>query len=136
MQQKKMSKRIVLMMTLLLNVAVMLGRPAYSKPIDILQPDGTTVTLVMHGDEFQSLTTTADGYTVVKGSDGFYRYAVKQGNVLAASAFVARNAEVREEIRASKEAKKDEFYTLILLMLSLPFNSAFEMPIKRKTCYH
>ena len=97
MQQKKMSKRIVLMMTLLLNVAVMLGRPAYSKPIDILQPDGTTVTLVMHGDEFQSFTTTADGYTVVKGSDGFYRYAVRQGHVLAASAFVARNAEVRQE---------------------------------------
>ena len=124
------------MMTLLLNVAVLSGRPAYSKPIDILQPDGTTVTLVMHGDEFQSFTTTADGYTVVKVSDGFYRYAVKQGNVLAASAFVARNAEVREEILLYNDAATAECYTLILLMLSLPFNSAFEMPIKRKTCYH
>ena len=84
-------------MSLLLNVAVMWGRPAYSKPVDILQPDGTTVTLVMHGDEFQSFTTTVDGYTVIKGSDGFYRYAVKQGNVLTASALVARNAEARQE---------------------------------------
>ena len=92
-----MSKRLVLIMSLLLNVAVMWGRPAYSKPVDILQPDGTTVTLVMHGDEFQSFTTTVDGYTVIKGSDGFYRYAVKQGNVLTASALVARNAEVRQE---------------------------------------
>ncbi len=84
-------------MSLLLNVAVMWGRPAYSKPVDILQPDGTTVTLVMHGDEFQSFTTTVDGYTVIKGSDGFYRYAVKKGNVMEASALVARNAEARQE---------------------------------------
>ena len=91
MQQKKMSKRIVLMMTLLLNVAVMLGRPAYSKPIDILQPDGTTVTLVMHGDEFQSFTTTADGYTVVKGSDGFYRYAEKNADKCIVFPFVAES---------------------------------------------
>ena len=68
-----MSKRLVLVMSLLLNVAVMWGRPAYSKPVDILQPDGTTVTLVMHGDEFQSFTTTVDGYTVIKGSDGLSR---------------------------------------------------------------
>lgn len=91
-----MKKRIkLLMMALLLNVAAVWARPGYSLPVDVLQPDGTRVTLQMHGDEFHSFMTTVDGYTVVKGDDGFYRYAVKHGDELRASAFVARNAELR-----------------------------------------
>jgi len=60
-------KRItILMMTMLLGVASLCARPAYSKPVDVRQPDGTMVTLLMRGDEFLSFTTTVDGYTVVK----------------------------------------------------------------------
>ena len=54
------------MMTMLLGVASLCARPAYSKPVDVRQPDGTMVTLLMRGDEFLSFTTTVDGYTVVK----------------------------------------------------------------------
>ena len=74
-----MKKRLsILMMTLLLGTASLWARPGYSKPVDVLQPDGTTVTLLMHGDEFLSYMTTTDGYTVVKGDNGFYCYAEKQ----------------------------------------------------------
>ena len=86
----------LLMMALLLNVAAVWARPGYSKPVDVYQPDGTTVTLLMHGDEFHSFMTTADGYTVIRCDDGYYRYAVKQGDRLKASAFVAKNAEQRD----------------------------------------
>ena len=42
------------------------------------QPDGSTVTLIRHGDEFLHWTTMADGKTVVaRNRDGFYRPSVR-----------------------------------------------------------
>ena len=83
------------MMTMLLGTASLWARPGYSKPLDVLQPNGTTVTLLMHGDEFLSYMTTTDGYTVVKGDDGYYRYAEKQNGTLRATAIVAKNSTER-----------------------------------------
>ena len=83
------------MMTMLLGTAALWARPGYNKPVDVVQPDGTTVTLLMHGDEFLSYMTTTDGYTVVKGANGFYCYAEKQGGTLKATAMVAKNAAER-----------------------------------------
>lgn len=91
-----MKRLSILMLVMLLGVASLWARPGYTKPVDVLQPDGTTVTLLMHGDEFQSFMTTIDGYTVIKGDDGFYRYAVKEDNQLKASPFIAKNAEQRK----------------------------------------
>jgi len=88
-------KFILLLSVLLLKATVAWARPAYSKPVDVYQPDGTTVTLQMHGDEFHSFITTVDGYTVIKCDDGYYRYAVNEGDKLVASSFVAKNAEQR-----------------------------------------
>ena len=104
-----MMKRItVLMMTVLLGAVSLWACPAYSKPVDVFQPDGTTVTLLMRGDEFQSFITTTDGYTVIKGADGFYRYAEKDGDRLKASAFVAHNAAERTaaELSFLSQSKK------------------------------
>ena len=47
---------------------------AYPYPITITQPDGTTITIQVHGDEFLNWTT-AGNRLVEKGSDGFYYYA-------------------------------------------------------------
>ena len=46
--------------------------PADPTPNPVTQPDGTTLTLQMHGDEFFHFTTTLDGYTVVKNKAGYY----------------------------------------------------------------
>ena len=59
--------------------------PADPTPIQVTQPDGTTVTVALHGDEFFHFTTTLDGYTVVKNAQGFYTYAMLDGDNLAAS---------------------------------------------------
>ena len=74
---------------------VVWGIPARPGQMKITQPDGTKLTIELHGDEYRHFTTTADGYTVVKADDGFYYYAVKNGTELAASQFVARDAENR-----------------------------------------
>ncbi len=95
---RNMKKRSVLMMMvlLLMQTITVWARPGYKVPVNVQQPDGTTVALVMQGDEFHSFMTTTDGYTVIKGDDGYYRYAVKQGDDLKASPFVAKDAERRQ----------------------------------------
>lgn len=65
---------------------------AYPHPRTIRQADGTSITIVGHGDEFQHYVTTTDGYTVVKGPDGIYRYAVLSDGRLKASAVKASDA--------------------------------------------
>ena len=49
--------------------------PACPDPKAITQPDGSTVTVILHGDEYYHFSTTTDGYTVMKNDKGFYTYA-------------------------------------------------------------
>ena len=69
--------------------------PADPTPIQVTQPDGTTVTVALHGDEFFHFTTTLDGYTVVKNAQGFYTYAMLDGDNLVSSGRIARDASQR-----------------------------------------
>lgn len=84
-------KKILIILGLITMIAPLrLGAVrSYPHPKTVRQPNGTTITLVGHGDEFNNYVTTTDGYTVVKGSDGNYRYAIKEGNRLKASAVMA-----------------------------------------------
>jgi hypothetical protein len=67
-----MKKRLsILMMTMLLGTASSMAVPAHKKPIQVTQPDGTTVTIKLHGDEWMHFNTTADGYSVVKNQQGY-----------------------------------------------------------------
>jgi M6 family metalloprotease-like protein len=65
--------------------------PADRTPIQVTQPDGTTLTITLHGDEFFHFTTTVDGYTVLKNSAGFYTYARLDGDRLVAGDRIARD---------------------------------------------
>ena len=89
-------KKIALFLMMMLGTVTSWARPGYTKPVDVLQPDGTTVTLLMRGDEYLSFMTTTDGYTVIKGDDGYYRYAVKAEEGLMATDFIAKNPEQRQ----------------------------------------
>ncbi len=91
-----MNRLFSICLLMLLGATSLWARPALSKPADVKQPDGTVITLCLHGDEFLSFSTTIDGYTVVKGADGFYRYAVKGADgQLVATSVIARNPEAR-----------------------------------------
>ena len=68
-----------------------LAVPADPTPATVTQPDGTTLTIVLHGDEFFNYLTTTDGYTVVKNKAGYYTYARLDGDRLVASNTVARD---------------------------------------------
>ena len=57
--------------------------PADPTPVKVTQPDGSTLTIKLHGDEFFHFTTTHDGYTVLKNNAGYYTYAqLSQGRLV------------------------------------------------------
>ena len=53
--------------------------PAYPYPVTVTQPDGSTLVIQGHGDEFYHFTTTADGYTIVKNEMGFFTSEEQRG---------------------------------------------------------
>jgi len=65
--------------------------PADPTPAQVTQPDGSKLTLVLHGDEFFNYLTTQDGYTVMKDAAGYYTYARLDGRKLVASECIARD---------------------------------------------
>ncbi|MDO9155036.1 MAG: M6 family metalloprotease domain-containing protein [Paludibacter sp.] len=69
---------------------------AYKEPVEITQPDGTKLTIRIHGDEFKNYRTTQDGYMVKQNAKGFYTYANVdlQGNVTESN-IVAKNISKR-----------------------------------------
>ena len=85
---KKLISTIVFSFLLALGVQAV---PAHKGKVTITQPDGTTVTLRLHGDEYLHFTTTDDGYSVVKGADNFYRYARREDGKLVATDMVAHD---------------------------------------------
>ncbi len=44
-------------------------------PIEFIQPDGTSLSILLKGDEFIHWATTLDGYTILSNTQGFYEYA-------------------------------------------------------------
>ena len=49
--------------------------PARQGVFTVRQPDGRTLEIIVHGDEFGKITTTADGCAIVRQNDGYYCYA-------------------------------------------------------------
>ena len=70
--------------------------PAYPKPIQFTQPDKTTVTITLKGDEHAKWAATSDGYTLMSNAKGFYEYAIVDSRgALTLSGVVAKNRECR-----------------------------------------
>ncbi|MBR1881264.1 MAG: M6 family metalloprotease domain-containing protein [Prevotella sp.] len=89
----------ILMLTIM--TISMMAVPAHKKPIQVTQPDGTTVTIKLHGDEWMHFNTTADGYSVVKNLQGYYVYAEKKNGELKATQMVAHDADRRSAAEQS-----------------------------------
>ena len=88
-----MKKILVLLFLMGMLSLPMHAIPADPTPMPVTQPDGTTLTIKLHGDEFFHYTTTLDGYTVLKNAAGYYTYARQQadGNLVPGD-LIARDA--------------------------------------------
>jgi M6 family metalloprotease-like protein len=91
-----MKKIYFLILMLFLASSKLFAVPAYPYPIEITQPDGTTLTIMLKGDEFVSWAETSDGYTLLRNSSGYFEYAQKdvQGD-LALSGVIAKSVQQR-----------------------------------------
>lgn len=97
---------------------------AYPFPITVTQPDGTKITVKLHGDEWYNWTSSTDGYRLVKNSKGIYEYAQLKSGSLVPSGVKATNA----ELRTSTEA-----VFVKSLSKSLPASELQEASIRRST---
>ncbi|MDR0683188.1 MAG: M6 family metalloprotease domain-containing protein [Dysgonamonadaceae bacterium] len=87
---------------------------AYPYPIEYKQPDESTITIVLKGDERVHWATSVDGYTLLLSSTGFYEYAKKAvSGDLTLSGIRAHNPDKRtpEETVFLKKIMKDLRYS-------------------------
>lgn len=79
--------------TILLAAAMMLcvqvqrlnAVPAYPGTLKLVQPDGTSLSVRLHGDEHFHWYATADGYLLTQQADGFFHYARIEKDRLAST---------------------------------------------------
>jgi len=53
---------------------------AYPYPVEIVQSDGTKLTIILKGDEHVKWAQTLDGYSIMRNSKGVFEYAVIDSN--------------------------------------------------------
>lgn len=90
-----MKKIAFILYMLTLVVCQSIAVPAYRGAVKITQPDGSQVTLQLHGDEWLHFSTTSDGFSVVKNQQGYYVYAALRDGKLEPTTQVAHDAEAR-----------------------------------------
>lgn len=92
---------------LMFGAAQSMAIPANPAPGLVQQPDGTSITVQLRGDEFRNFLTTPDGYTVMQDATGVWRYAEPTANgELIAGKMQVHDAELRSD---------DEIYYLASL---------------------
>jgi M6 family metalloprotease-like protein len=88
---------------------------AYPFPVQITQPDGTVLTVRIHGDEFHHIKTTVDGYLVKQNAKGFWTYASQDATgKITPSDVIARDVSSRsaQDIQFLKSLKNSSSVSL------------------------
>lgn len=88
------------------------GAKAYPYPINVTQKDGTTLTILLNGDERHHYVTTTDGVLLSLKDKGYYIATIEDNGNLKPSRVLAHNAGMRteEEIRQIGLQDRDKFY--------------------------
>jgi M6 family metalloprotease-like protein len=109
-------KKSFLFAMAVLSVAVVLAVPAKPTPIEVKQPDGTTITVIAKGDERIHWAETPDGYSLLRNAEGIYEYAiVNESGDMIASGIKAMNGgmksapSVKKHLRFSTQQKEAMF---------------------------
>lgn len=91
-----MKKLTIMILAALLNVCAVMAVPAHKGTAKVQQPDGSTLTLRLIGDEWLHFNTTADGYSIVKNNEGYYVYALLNDGQLQPTSQVAHDEADRQ----------------------------------------
>ena len=99
-------KKILATLALLLGAFHILSAvPAYPGKIRVTQPDGSVITIRIHGDEWFHYVTDESGQVVARGTDGFYRPAQMPSAAGRAEALRMREEAGRMRAQAASAAK-------------------------------
>lgn len=71
---------LLLLCFLLCHAENALAIKANPNPVTVEQPDGTRITIRLHGDESFHYVTTVDGYLIKRDKDGFFKYVNTSGS--------------------------------------------------------
>jgi M6 family metalloprotease-like protein len=110
-----MIKRFLLLFLLAISLfQTGFSSPAYPKRVKFTQPDGSTITITLKGDEHNKWAVTSDGYTLLSNSKGFFEYAINDNRgYLIPSGVVAKDIDKRttEDKEILSKTKKGLFYS-------------------------
>ena len=113
MQNNKYITRLFCLLILLSYSTISIAVPAKPTPITVTQPDGSTLSIIIRGDEKFHYRTTIDGYLIQKANDELYYYVKTNGdNELTISNIRVRDVELRttEENSFLKNISKETVF--------------------------
>ena len=129
-------KRICLSVCLCLSSIGVWGAKANSIPIQVRQADGTTITVILRGDEHINWYTTLDGVLLVQAADNnYYVGKVTKDGRLIATQQLAHEAAWRSSTERNLIDKqdKDKFYSYVSKVAEQSENSYNNRPLTRIT---
>ncbi len=129
-------KRICLGACLCLSSIGVWGAKANSIPVQVKQADGTTITVILRGDEHINWYTTLDGVLLVQAADNsYYVGKVTKDGRLIATQQLAHEAAWRSNAERNLIDKqdKDKFYTYVSKVAEQSENSCNNKPLTRIT---
>lgn len=105
-------KRIIFILTALLTSLTMTAAPALRKALTVTQPDGTSLVIEQHGDEYHHWTATSDGTMVVNTGHGYYLARINEEGMLEATDMLAHETALRNSQERTMVAKQMERHSL------------------------
>ena len=129
-------KRICLGACLCLSSIGVWGAKAHSIPVQVRQSDGTTITVILRGDEHINWYTTLDGVLLVQAADNsYYVGKVTKNGRLIATQQLAHEAAWRSNAETNLISKqdKDKFYSYVSKVAEQSENSYNNNPRTRIT---
>ena len=112
-----MMKRLITSMLLaLLAIVSMKAARALSEPFTVTQPDGTTLTVILHGDEHFNWHTTTDSIVLVQTAQGAYHVAaIDDRGAISATAQLAHSPQLRsaaeQQLCVQQQTRTNLFFT-------------------------
>jgi len=91
-----MKKFLSLTVFITVSINLMFAVPAKPAIINVLQKNGTEISIRLHGDEHFKFKTTEDGILITENADGIFEYAkMNEKGEISATGVLAKNKEFR-----------------------------------------
>ena len=103
-------RRFVLLSCFIFAVLSTWASGAYRLPIVVTQSDGTSLTILGHGNKDFNWITTSDGAIIVRQGNGYYIASIdEEGNIKATNQLAHNKGErnLEEQVLISKQNKEN-----------------------------